>query len=435
MRHKTSAHLCSRARGLLAGLVVVAWAGTAQGQEADGRPVGPAALRFSGFGTLGLSHVDAPAGWGFRRELTQSGSGQSWRYDIDTRLGAQVNYSLGSQFELVAQVIARKRGAYASLGDAVEWAYASYRPDADWTLRAGRVNVDAFLMADYRNVGYGFMMVRPPVELYSQLPTTLDGADVSRSWLVGEVQWRAKLMAGTAHVGDLQTGKPSRVRAVAGGMVSREEGGLLLRASVSHARIDLDQTSIRAALTGLDQLGALPVPAVADQARALRERLGASNVGAMFWELGVRQELSDWQWSAEFVRVSARPVTMDDAAYATLGRRLGDFTPYVGYGRASNSIAPLPVPDWQAPLTPVVGAAGAAPAQQLGDTVVAALNNARLQQSTWTLGVRWDFHPQAALKLQWDHVRVRPSGSALWTGSGGQGGSADIATAVVDFIF
>jgi hypothetical protein len=335
----------------------------------------------------------------------------------------------------VSQVVARKRGQYAKGTDAIEWAYATYRPDADWTLRAGRVNVDAFLMADYRNVGYGFMMVRPPVELYSRLPTTLDGADVARSWLVGDAQWRAKLMAGTASIGDVQTGKASRVRRVAGGMVSREEGGLLLRASVSRARIDIDMSNIQAALDALDQLGALPLPAVADQARALRGRLGATHVGATFLELGVRQELSDWQWSAEIVRASARPLTMEKSVYATLGRHVGDFTPYVGYGRASNSVAPVAPPDWQGPLTPVVGPGGAIPAQMLGDAVAAALNNARMQQSTWTLGVRWDFHPQAALKLQWDHVRVQPSGSSLWTGAGGQGGSANVATAAVDFIF
>ena len=32
-----------------------------------------ARLRVSGFGTLGLVQVDAPAGWGFRRDITQPG--------------------------------------------------------------------------------------------------------------------------------------------------------------------------------------------------------------------------------------------------------------------------------------------------------------------------------------------------------------------------
>ncbi|MDR7334498.1 hypothetical protein [Roseateles asaccharophilus] len=405
---------------------------TAHGQQAE-RPGG--SLRLSGFGTLGLSHVDTPPGWGFRRELTQSADDGRWHADVDSRLGVQLNYSLGTRFELVAQVIAKKRGHYAADGDALEWAYATYRPNADWTLRAGRVNVDAFLMADYRNVGYGFTAARPSVELYSRLPTTLDGADVARSWFQGDAQWRAKLMLGTARIGDLHTAKASRIRQVVGGMLSREEGGLLVRASVARTRIDIDLTNAQPALDGLAQLGQLPIPAVADQARVLRERLGATGVWATFWELGLRHELADWQWSAEFVRVAAKPLTVENMVTAMLGHRLGDWTPYISYGIARNSLAVLDQPAWQAVLTPVIGPLGAAQAQMLGSVVTTSLNNTRVHQSTWSLGTRWDFHTQAALKLQWDRVRVQRFGAALWTGADGSPATVNVATAVVDFIF
>ena len=71
----------------------------------------------------------------------------------------------------------------------------------------------------------------------------------------------------------------------------------------------------------------------------------------------------------------------------------------------------------------------------LGSMVTTSLNNGRAQQSTWALGARWDFHAQAALKLQWERVRVQPSGSTLWTGADGAAATANVATAVVDFIF
>lgn len=434
MPPKPHGHCSSWTRGLLAALVAAAWAGAAWGQEAE-PPVDGMGLRVSGFGTLGLSHVRAPEGWGFRRELSQSGTGHVWRQDVDTRLGVQLNYGLGSRLELVAQAIVRKRGEHAPDGDALEWAYASYRATPDWTLRVGRVNVDAFLMADYRNVGYGFTMVRPPVELYARLPTTLDGADVARSWFQGDAQWRAKLMYGSGRIGDLHTGRASRIRDVSAAMLSREESGLLLRASVSRARVTLDQAPLQPALDGLAQLGALPVPAVAGEARALRERLGATGIWATFLELGVRHELADWQWSAEFVRVTARPLTVENSGYVTLGRRLDDWTPYLAFGRVSSAVAALPPPAWQDALTPVIGAGGAIPAQMLGDAVTASLNGVRTLQSTWSLGLRWDFHAQAALKLQWDRVRVRGGGASLWTDAGGQATTAQVVTAAVDFIF
>lgn len=419
---------------LLAGLAAAALAGGAHSQEAD-KPAGPSGLRLSGFGSLGVSHVDAPDGWGYRRELTQSGTGATWRGDVDTRLGVQLNYTLGSQVEFVAQAIARKRGAFAADSDALEWAYATYRPDAAWTLRVGRVNVDAFLMADYRNVGYGFMTARPSVELYARLPTTLDGGDVSRSWFQGDAQWRVKLIAGSTDIGDTNFAKPGRLKSVAGAMVSREEGPWLLRASVARTRIYFDQTELQPGLAFLGQLAALPLPDIAAQARMFRDRLGANGIASVFSEVGVRYEQADWQWSAELVHVSGAPLTVENTAYINVGRHLGDWTPYVGYSVARNAIPVLSRPVWQAALTPVIGPVNAVLAQQLGNAAVGVMNGARLEQSSLSLGVRWDFHPQAALKVQWDRVRIPAGGSSLWTGSDGTAARARVATAVVDFIF
>ena len=59
----------------------------------------------------------------------------------------------------------------------------------------------------------------------------------------------------------------------------------------------------------------------------------------------------------------------------------------------------------------------------------------RLHQSGWSVGARWDFHPQAALKLQWDRIHVDANGPGLWTNAGSEAGRAHVATAVVDFVF
>ncbi|HEY8877898.1 MAG TPA: hypothetical protein VIN03_10065 [Roseateles sp.] len=430
MPAQTSERFNPRLQRLIAGLISLLALGGAQAEEAD-RP----GLRFSGFGSLGLAHIDAPDGWGFRRELNQPGSDGPWSGTVDSRLGLQLNYNLGPSLEVVGQVIARKRGAFSADTEALEWGYASYRPNADWTLRAGRVNVDAFLMADYRNVGYGYLPARPPLELYARLPTTLDGGDLARSWFAGDAQWRVKLFAGSTRIGDVNFSKASKLHAVAGAMVSREEGGWLLRASFARSRIDFDQSEIQQALAALGQLSGLPIPGVAQQAGALRQRLSANGIDAQFTELGARYEGPQWQWSAEVVRVSAAPLTVDRTAYVTLGFRMGDWTPFVSVGRARNSVAVLENPVWQPQLAPLLGPVGAAQLQMLGEATTRALNGARMEQSSWSVGARWDFHPQAALKLQWDHFHALRGGSSLWTNALGAEGRARVASAVVDFIF
>jgi len=421
-------------RGLVAGALAGAWAGLAAAQDVPAQtPDDVGGLRLSGFGTLGASRVHAPAGWGFRRDLTQSASDARWRTDVDSRLGVQANYALGERFELVGQVIARKRGTYSRDGDAVEWAYAGYRLNADWTLRAGRVNVDSFLMADYRNVGYGFPSARPPVDLYAVLPTTLDGVDLTRSWIQGDVQWRAKLAMGRASIGDVDAGEPGDVHRIVAFMGSREEGGLLLRASFARMRIDMNPPV--EAMDGLLQLARLPMPAVAAQASLLFDRAGARGHWGTFTELGLRHELANWQWSAELVRMEADPLIRQTSAYVIVGRRWGGWTPFVGYGRTHDAMPALAVPDWQTALAPLLGTAAAAQAQELGSAATAAVNAARALQSTRLIGVRWDMHPQAALKLQWERVDIRSIGSSLWSRANGAPARAHVATVVVDFIF
>ena len=45
-------------------------------------------------------------------------------------------------------------------------------------MRVGRVGLPVFMISDYRNVGYANTMLRPPAEMYSQVPiNSIDGVD------------------------------------------------------------------------------------------------------------------------------------------------------------------------------------------------------------------------------------------------------------------
>ena len=52
--------------------------------------------------------------------------------------------------------------------------------------------------------------------------------------------------------------------------------------------------------------------------------------------------------------------------------------------------------------------------QSLQNQAIGAINATRMEQQTLALGARWDFHAQAALKMQWSSTRVKPYGYALW---------------------
>jgi hypothetical protein len=395
----------------------------------------PAEFRVSGFGTVGISHVDGPAGWAYKRDITQPDSVSGTRADLDTRLGFQLNYSPVQQFELVTQVVAARRSAAALQSDSVEWAFAAWRPDADWTIRGGRVNADIFLLSDYRNVGFAYPFVRPPVEVYGLLPRSLDGFDVTRGWSTGGAQWRAKVFGGRA-ITFADAASRLELRPAYGATVTRDADGLLIRASAVRTTVASEIATVQPLLESLSQIAALPVPSVAAQAADLRDRSGVHGTRLTYLSLGSRYESRDWLASAEYVRVSGHPSVNYSAGYASVGRRFGSLTALATFSGVQSANPVLVSPAWGSALAPVLGPALAQQAQVLADTATTGLNTVRLSQRTWSVGARYDLDSRWALKFQWDQIRVNANGSGLWAGSKGvDPASARIATFVVDFVF
>jgi hypothetical protein len=437
MKYKKIAML-STGRALLGlALGLISCAGMAEQTEPT-----ESTLRLSGFGTLGLLHADVPTGWGYRRDLSQPGNDGGTRADIDTRLGLQLNYTLTPQFELVGQVIATNRSPHAPENDSLEWAFAAYRPTSDITLRVGRVNMDACLMSDYRNVGFATYLSRPPVSFYSVLPTVLDGADVAKVWNLDEVQWRAKVYVGSVQGGDLANQSPIKANDVIGAMVSREADGLLLRATLTSTQPTGAPAQAQPLLDNLARISAmsntLPLPAVAQigaQAHDLRARLDANGSTISYAAQGANYERNNWNLSGEITRVSGHPAANFTAAYASIARRLGSVTVFGTAERIQTKEVATETPVWGATLAPLIGLASAQQAQGLAALATAAANSGLVSQRTLSLGMRWDLNPQLALKLQWDRTFISTHGDLLWSHSSSEAGRADITSAMLDFVF
>jgi len=388
-------------------------------------------FHISGFGTVGLAKVDAPVGWGYRRDISQQIDHNTFRADLDSRLGVQVNYAPSSQFELVVQAIVSPRTEASETSDSIEWAFAAYRPNPNWTLRVGRVNLDAFLLSDHLNVGFSYDLARPPVEFYAQLPSTLDGADLARVWNHGGTLWRVKAFAGrTTSISDTDR---IEVRPVVGLMASREAGGLLLRASVIRAKLANIPPELQPLLEALDQFSLLPVPDVAAQASVFRSQLDLAGTPSTYWALGVQYEQAAWLWSGEFTHVSG--ISVFSAGYATVGRRFGPVTVFGLASGVVTSQSTVATPDWQSELTPLLGPDLAQQAQQAATFAALALNSNSTKQRALAVGARWDLTGRLALKAQWDHIRTEANGTALWGGSSLDAAHANVASVALDFIF
>lgn len=404
---------------------------------------GGTGIRFNGFGTAGLVRAHNSEGWEFTRDKAQPAEEGRIKTQVDTRVGLQANWQPSPRWEGVTQVVLKHVNPDAPAEQYVEWAFVAFRPTPDWTFRVGRTAPDIFLLVDYRNVGFAYPWVRPNSEFYGWVtPDASDGMDATYAWLDGSAQWRVKLSYGQTRVALPGSGGDEvpmvRSKGLFTSTLSREDDGLLLKASYSRARSSFTGVPALQSLDqGLAALQALPVPAVAQEAAVLRDNVVFTDRFSDYLALGASYEQGPWWLHAEVNRLGGELINSNGwRAYGSLAYRFGRVTGYTVWGRALPAGAPIAAPsDWAATLAPLVGDAMAQQALMLGTAAAQASNASRIDQRTNSLGLRWDFDARMAVKLQWDHSRIHPAGSGLWERGTPAAAKADVLSATLDFLF
>jgi len=395
----------------------------------------------SGFGTLGGAY-NSNEKYGFTRNIGQETTpGRQWSWKSESLVGVQVAHTFSREWQVVGQVVARDQ-VENTLNNAITRAFVSFRPTDNLHLRLGRMADATFLMSDYADVGYVYPWVRPPMESYAIIaPHFYDGADVTYSVRDADGVWRIKGLAGRIEAAVPQTVHGNymlKADDLWGLALIREQGPIKLR--IGYTAFHLKEPSVTAGilLPALDQMLANPLlnafyPAVADEARALRaavDSMPGSRVG--FASAGFVYDDGKWMMQAEISNLfSDTPVfPKGQQGYASVGYHFGAFLPYVMISGSRAPAAVQPVTFWGSLLGQAAG--------QLQAGTITSVNSQRSAQSTLSLGVRWDFDPRAAIKLQWEHVRVRDTGWGLWTqdvADTGTAGHANLLSATLDFVF
>jgi hypothetical protein len=397
------------------------------------------AWNLSGFGTLGTVGQEGGHDWGFARNSTQRGASSHASVTPDSRLGLQLNWDGGPQWEGGIQGVLLRKPAGTPVAESIEWGYLGYRPWPNTRVRLGRTSPDIFLFADSRNVGFALPWARPPVDFYGFAPlASIDGVDLDQRWLMADSTWRARLTAGFVRTGvtDVDGGRvPLRGRDSLALGLSMEQGGLLLKASYLRSRIQLTPgTGFSQLVQGLNDLAAVPVPGLAGTVDTLGQNLWSGGP-ASYLALAAQYETGPWTFIAEGsdLRVPRSPLSAR-RAYVSVGYRIGPVTYYGLASRAKPRHAAFVEPDLATPLAPL-GPEAAQEAQVLAGYAAAAGNNYRFDQSTVGVGLRWDFASTAALKLQLDRFDVRRDGGAGWRFSDSRPARGTVFTVLVDFVW
>lgn len=409
-----------RARMLVASLILLL-----PGLPVSAADAEPDRVTLSGFGTLGLVRSSEDSADYVAGQFRPVGAGytDTWSHKPDSRLGAQLSFTLTDHWSGIVQAIVEQRhdDGYEPV---LEWANLRYAFTPDFSMSVGRVVLPTFMVADTRKVGYANPWVRPPPELYSLSPmTSSDGIELRLRNRIGAWTHTTDLTAGAGQV-DVGPGVKVDVRSQFGIYQTAENGAWTLRASFLSG--DLRIASLYPLFDAFRMFG----PA----GDAIADRYAVDGKPARIWTVGASYQPFDWFIMAEVGKVDTRSILgASTAGYLTAGRRFGTITPYFTYARAYRNDAtttpgldPSSLPPGLAPVAVQLNA-------QLNRILATAP-----EQSTLSAGVRWDFRADMAFKFQFDHIDVDEGSNGMFTNlqpGFSPGGSADIVSVSLDFVF
>ncbi|MGD9733709.1 MAG: hypothetical protein AB7U45_16160 [Desulfamplus sp.] len=371
-------------------------------------------LKISGYGTISGTVHDRtdvhPV-----RDVSQSPENRfktNFSAVMDSRLGLQAHYRFGSNFDAVVQGVLRDQ-SYVTFQNSMELAYLAYRPLSWLELRGGRVGYDAFLMSDTRNLGYAYPWVRPPIEFYGWIPVFhTDGIDTTFRIEGDDSQWRLRLQGGKQSFKfslaeseyDAETEELYTVS------LSRQSGSITLKTGFSSFSSKNEMDVFIPLIQGLDSIAeaaAVPFPDISKEARSLSENISFEGTDVTYLTFGASYDDGEWIAQAEIAHTttSSDILSHGTMGYLALGYRINDFTPYciLSATRAGNDIR-KPIADW----SPI------GEDSWIQEQAVYMINTTRMDQKTLSIGVRWDFYNQVALKFQLDSFHINSCGYGLW---------------------
>ena len=385
--------------------------------EEDTAPAMPG-ISLHGFGTLGLTRTN-DGNAQFIRDLSQSqGAGTQWTAKVDSVVGLQANLRFSPRTEAVLQAVTRYH-ADESYQPELTWAFLRHDFSPDVSLRGGRLGTEFYMLGDSRLVGYANLSVRPPPDFYGSLVFSyIDGVDVSATLPVASGLLKGKLFAGQSpEKTSFAPGIPWDLQGstLVGGYLDYSTGPWQVR--LSHAQVQFERetptdTLLQAMgnpLNGVPYFSLLPEMAVANR------RSYFSSVGLVY-----DQGPINIQFMLNRIAHDGPAYADSKAGYVQAAYRLGEVTPYLGVSRSFSTVDVLP-----ASVVPGV------------DAVTASLvSHSVADQSTFTLGGRWDLQNNLALKAQVDWVRGKPTSVFLIKNNlPGWDGNMTVLSLALDFVF
>jgi len=326
-----------------------------------------ASVEIKGFGTAGLIKSDAASY--YLQEFDTYGS--RVRMDADSLIGLNLSSNLSAGWTVATQLIVNH--GVNGYTPRLDWGFVSYQPMPEIALRAGRFSLATWLFSQQIHVGYSYLWVRPPVEVYTLIGgfSNFDGMSALSNLSLFGGTLSAELYGG-AEDNKSYVNNPAnptttdiRMEDLAGVDLSYSYKDLwTLHASYlqSHPGVKIYSS----ALISNPVYGTVIVPMDLHFGR--------------FFSMGGKLDYSNVLFITEFARrlIDGQALQSASAWYATLGYRISKFTPYLSYA-------------WQGSLRGTFYTHPLSP----------AVTTMKINQYSYTAGLNYQAHDSVVLKAEW----------------------------------
>ena len=367
--------------------------------------------RLSGFGTLGVARTNSDDAL-FNYPGQGGGVDKQAGMEVDSKVGLQGTYKFTDSISGTAQLLTKYR-AQGQYQPEFEWAFAKWQATPGLSIRAGRIGAPFFMISDFRDVGYANTAVRPPLDVYGQVPvSSSDGGDISYQMNLGGTTLTGTLWGGQARADYASALRSTsaqgttdvdpvtvRIKKQIGVNLQAEfDGGYTLRFGHSQGRLSVDSGSINSTIALAGQLGGAAARNIASNA------LLTDDTKASFTGIGASVDRDNFVVATEFTKRRIKQGTVADTTgwYVLGGYRIGSVLPYVVVSKLK--VDSVNVPTVSAATVGTTLARG-----------IAALQSTQsVAQKTTSIGVRWDAMRNTAVKVQFDRVSKPANSNGLF---------------------
>ncbi len=355
---------------------------------------------FSGFASIGIGKLN-------RDDLAFMDYDGDWSAESDSVLGVQLTVPLTERAGITTQVVSKgfSYDSKNSFEPELEWMFASYQIGSSLRARVGRLRAPHYFFSETLDVGYTYPWARPPVDVYAFLLepfSSLDGADLQAHFSFGDAEMETQLFAGSME-GNFRDNEVD-VPLIWGGNAKLFVGSIAARYAYSRIRADIFNP---AAQPLIDALNGLAMQLSDPLYQRMAEQLVLDDAQSDYHAIGAQWDLGAWTVLYEHYALNPPAEGYANKSlgwYVSLVYQYERVSPYLvlgGYrnwynGRISEFVEQsyASVPEGSSPEI-----------DQVRAQLMGVVDQFRVEERTFTTGVRWDYADNMALKLEVEYFR------------------------------